>query len=242
MKPWATSTGQHPLQGAVQPGPVAVAAHQHDGGHRQPDHHPGQEAVHPGHGARREAEAPGLLVAAVRSRAGDHRAGHQARPRWPPRWRPPHGAPPAWPPRPRRGPSGSPARWCSTTASARITIDSRKWLITADGVQVDQHGDAAQHDLADHAGDEADREPGEVAPAGLPQQRAEHRQHHRHRDEPGDECGSRTPPWGGTASRRDLAVRSRTSASRGTPGPSPVRRTAAPAHDDDSTGPPPPPG
>ena len=34
-------------------------------------------------------------------------------------------------------------------------------------VEVDEHGDAAEHDLAEDAGDEAERQPREVAPARL---------------------------------------------------------------------------
>ena len=74
------------------------------------------------------------------------------------------------------GATGSswPARWCRTTAVASSTIESRKWAITKPGLQLEQHGQAAEHDLADHAGDEAEREPDEVAAAGHPEQRAEH--------------------------------------------------------------------
>ena len=53
--------------------------------------------------------------------------------------------------------------------------------------QVEGDGEGAQHDLAEHPGDEAQRQQGEVAPAGLPPERAEDGEDDRDRDEAGDQ-------------------------------------------------------
>ena len=54
------------------------------------------------------------------------------------------------------------------------------------GGEVEQHHHAAERDLGEHADDEADRQPREVAPVRHPPKRAEHGQDHQHRHEPGD--------------------------------------------------------
>ena len=71
-------------------------------------------------------------------------------------------------------PSGSPA---AAHQHGRVGDEHhRQQHMTLDGdrVQVDQHRDPAEHDLAEHAGDEPDRQPRQVAPAGLANERAEH--------------------------------------------------------------------
>ncbi len=40
-------------------------------------------------------------------------------------------------------------------------------------VEVDEHRDAAQHDLGQDAGNQAERQQGQIAPAGNPDERAE---------------------------------------------------------------------
>ena len=86
----------------------------------------------------------------------------------------------------RVGPAGRPARWWSTTALAMQDHRQQEVGHHEAGLQLEQHGEPAQHDLADHAGHQPDRQPQQVLPAGTPDQRAEHGQHHRHRHQPGD--------------------------------------------------------
>ena len=50
-------------------------------------------------------------------------------------------------------------------------------------VEVDEHGDPAEHDLAEHAGDEPERQQRQVAAARLAPQRAEHGGDHGDRHE-----------------------------------------------------------
>ena len=48
------------------------------------------------------------------------------------------------------------------------------------------HGEPAEHGLGDHAGDEAEREPDQVAPPGITQERSEHAHDHRDRHRAGE--------------------------------------------------------
>ncbi len=58
----------------------------------------------------------------------------------------------------------------------RADEDHRQQQVSLDGdrMEVDEHGDAAEHDLTDDARHEAEREQGQVAPPGHAPQRAEH--------------------------------------------------------------------
>ena len=56
-----------------------------------------------------------------------------------------------------------------------------------DRVEVDEDGDPAEHDLAEHAGDEPEREQRQVAAARLAPQRTEHGGDHGHRDGAGEQ-------------------------------------------------------
>ena len=60
--------------------------------------------------------------------------------------------------------------------------------LDGDGVQVGEDRDAAEHDLADHAADEAERQPRQVPPPGLADEGAEHGQDHRDRDDAREEA------------------------------------------------------
>ena len=60
--------------------------------------------------------------------------------------------------------------------------------LDGDGVQVGQDGDAAEHDLADDAADEAERQPRQVPPPGLADEGAEHGQDDRDRDDAREEA------------------------------------------------------
>ena len=49
------------------------------------------------------------------------------------------------------------------------------------------HGDATEHDLRQHTADQADRQPRQIPTSGPTQQRTEHREHHGHGDEAGEQ-------------------------------------------------------
>ena len=55
-------------------------------------------------------------------------------------------------------------------------------------VEVDEHGDPAEHDLGENAGDEAERQPGQIPPPGDADQRTEHGGDHGDADETGEQA------------------------------------------------------
>ncbi len=84
--------------------------------------------------------------------------------------------------------SGSEAWWTSTTALATSTSDDDHVPLDGERVEVDEHGDPAEHDLGENAGDEAERQPGQIPPPGDADQRTEHGGDHGDADETGEQA------------------------------------------------------
>ena len=180
-----------------------------------------RRAVDPGRRGDRQVEAPGVLVAGVRAGAGDDGAGDDRR-RGPPT-SPTHAAVRGTTAPPAR-PSGSPARGRGGPPCGHDRLRQQQVGLDGDRVEVDEHGDPAEHDLADDAGDEPERQPREVAPAGL--RTAPSTARIRQRDEAGEQPVDLLD--GGVAADdvdELLVVAARPVVA---PSPEPVRRTAAP--------------
>ena len=93
-------------------------------------------------------------------------------------------------------------------------------------VEVDEHGDAAEDDLADDAGDEAQRQPDQVAPPRPAPQRPEDGEDHGERHGPGEQPVDLLD--GRVAEETSTSSVSLHCGQSSHPRPEPVSRTAAP--------------
>ena len=87
-----------------------------------------------------------------------------------------------------RASSGIPARWYSTIALASSTVETRKWPITNGGSSSSSTTERAEQDLGDEADHQTERQPHEVASPGQPDDRAEHCDDDRERDQTRDDA------------------------------------------------------
>ena len=164
----------------------ACPRRRHMSSQREHDGHVHGDAVHASDRSDLESEAAGVLVAAVGARPRDDRArddgdtGHRSdRPRQPAMGSTDERHPPG-----AVGFLGRPPEHEAVRAQHH-----RQEEVPLHGgrMEVDEDGDAAEHDLADDAGHEPERQPREVPPARLAHQRPEHGEDHGDGDDAGEQ-------------------------------------------------------
>ncbi len=186
--PWATSIASRTRIAFCAAAEAPSLRNRIAANDRQPDERPHQRTVDPNHVGHDQLEARRLEIAAVGTGAGNDGAAMMASER-----RAQHDEPEF-------------ARWLSTRPApgrrvARAVVehdcvgheDDRQQEVAGDErrVQIEQHRDAAEHDLADHPGDQAPRQPHEVVALGHTANRTENGGHDRNDDKPREQPVSR---------------------------------------------------